>query len=139
MKTVSLIVDFGLVILIWMTQLIVYPSFRYYEEAQLLQWHHKYTGAITVIVMPLMLAQVALHGYLLYSNFNWASMIGVILIALIWVNTFTMAVPLHNQIASNNDPLMAAEKLVSINWYRTIAWTLVFLIAFFSAYKTILK
>ncbi|MFT7231252.1 MAG: hypothetical protein ACI8TA_000458 [Cyclobacteriaceae bacterium] len=139
MKTSLLIVDFGLVILIWMTQLIIYPSFKYYDELQLVNWHQKYTVAISFIVMPLMLMQVALHGYQLYTAFNWLTVLAVLLIILTWLNTFAVAVPLHNQITTNTNPLTAAEKLVNINWYRTIMWSLVFLIGLINNFKTIFK
>jgi hypothetical protein len=139
MKTSLLIVDFGLVILIWMTQLIIYPSFKYYDELQLVNWHQKYTLAISFIVMPLMLMQVVLHGYQLYTAFNWLTVLAVLLIILTWLNTFAVAVPLHNQITTNTNPLTAAEKLVNINWYRTIMWSLVFLIGLINNFKTIFK
>ena len=55
------LVDFGLFILIWLTQLVIYPSFTYFREQDLTRWHRKYTRAISYIVMPLMLGQVGLH------------------------------------------------------------------------------
>ncbi len=139
MKTSLLLVDFGLVILIWMTQLIVYPSFKYYDELQLVAWHQKYTVAISFIVMPLMLLQVVLHSYQLYTSFNWFAVVAIFLIILTWFNTFAVAVPLHNQISKNTNSLAAAEKLVNINWYRTIMWSLVFVIGLINNFKTIFK
>ena len=125
------LVDFGLVVLIWMTQLIVYPSFSYYSEAQLLAWHPKYTMAISVIVMPLMLLQVGLYGYDLLVDFKILTLIGAVLIGLCWVNTFFFAVPLHNKIGAGQEVLEAARSLVQVNWYRTVLWTLVFLLGLF--------
>lgn len=123
-------VDFGLVVLIWMTQLIVYPSFTYLSENQLLAWHPKYTTAISFIVMPLMLAQVLLHGYDLIEQFHWMRLLATILIIVVWINTFFYAVPLHHKISAQQDMLEAAQGLVKVNWYRTILWTLVFLLNF---------
>ena len=57
---VRLLFDFGLVILIWMVQLVVYPSFRYYKESDLMRWHERYTKAISIIVVPLMFGQLFL-------------------------------------------------------------------------------
>ena len=88
------IVDFGLVVLIWMTQLVVYPSFTYFSENDLINWHSRYTTAISLIVMPLMLAQVAIHGFALFQNFTWLGFFVAVLIGLVWVNTFFFAVPL---------------------------------------------
>ena len=130
------LVDFGLVILIWMTQLIVYPSFTYYSESELVTWHSKYTTAISLIVMPLMLGQVVLHGLGLLNDFSWLRLVAAVLIALAWVNTFFYAVPLHNKISANVDVLNAADQLVKINWYRTALWTLIFLISLLTSPKT---
>ena len=127
----KLIVDFGLVILIWMTQLVVYPSFTYYSESNLYGWHQKYTTAISIIVMPLMLSQVAMHGYGLYQSFSLFKLISAILIGLIWINTFFYAVPLHNKIGMNQEVLASAAQLVKVNWFRTISWSVVFLLGLY--------
>ena len=46
----ALLVDAGLVVLIWMVQLIIYPSFLHYDN-NLVEWHHKYTSRIALIVV----------------------------------------------------------------------------------------
>ncbi|MFT6745260.1 MAG: hypothetical protein ACJAR8_001821, partial [Bacteroidia bacterium] len=66
--TARLIVDFGLVVLIWMVQLIVYPSFLFYKDTELITWHTKYTPRITKIVAPLMFAQLSLSVFGLFQG-----------------------------------------------------------------------
>ena len=122
------IVDFGLVVLIWMTQLVVYPSFTYFSENDLVSWHTRYTTAVSIVVMPLMMSQVALHGLGLVQDFAWIKVGAAVLIGLAWVNTFFYAVPLHNQIAAQQDVALASKGLVSVNWIRTVLWSLVFLL-----------
>jgi len=121
------IIDFGLVVLIWMTQLVVYPSFTYFSETNLLSWHTKYTSAVSIVVMPLMLGQVAFHGWDIFQDFTWLKFIAILLIVMAWVNTFFFAVPLHNKIASSIEVSQSAERLVKVNWFRTVVWSLVFL------------
>lgn len=128
---VQLLIDFGLVILIWMTQLVVYPSFEYFGEERLMQWHERYTTAISIIVMPLMLGQVTMHGYALYADFSYLRLINIFLVGLTWVNTFLVAVPLHGKISAGEEVIASAKKLVRINWYRTVIWTLVFILNLF--------
>ena len=128
-----LLVDFGMVILIWMTQLIVNPAFSFYSEEELNDWHKRYTATISVIVIPLMSAQLLIHAYYLWVNQSMISIINAIIIALLWAITFGEAVPLHNQITRQEESLKAAKTLVHLNWYRTILWNVVFglsLIAF---------
>ena len=127
----KLLVDFGLVILIWMTQLIVYPSFTYFNPDDLVRWHDKYTTAVSIIVMPLMLGQIALHSYSLYSGFSWMTFVAFAFVILTWINTFFFAVPLHNLIAANQEVSESAQGLVRVNWYRTFLWSVVFLIGLF--------
>ncbi len=68
-----LLVDMGLLILTWLVQLVIYPSFLYYDATDLKKWHSIYTGRITFVVLPLMLTQllVAIGG--LYFEINWQS------------------------------------------------------------------
>ena len=126
------IVDFGLVVLIWMTQLVVYPSFTYFSKNDLIAWHGKYTTAVSLVVMPLMLGQVTLHAYGLVNDFSWIRAVAAVLIGMCWINTFFFAVPLHNQIGAEHQVMEAAHRLVRFNWYRTCMWTLVFLLSLFN-------
>lgn len=121
-----LIVDFGLVILIWITQLISYPSFQYLDGDKLLEWHSQYTFRIGIIVMPLMLAQIGLKAWDLMDQFVPIAFISALLVGLIWASTFFQAVPLHNQIASGQTTPEIVDSLVRVNWIRTVLWTAVF-------------
>lgn len=122
------IIDFGLVVLIWMTQLVVYPSFTHFSEGDLINWHSKYTSAVSIIVMPLMIGQLVVHGVSIYEQFSVVKLLALILIGFAWINTFFYAVPLHNQIAQGENEAEAANALVRVNWYRTVGWTAVFLL-----------
>ena len=124
------IIDFGLVVLIWLVQLIIYPSFQYIDKAQLSVWHSKYTVLITFVVMPLMFGQVALHGLDLYRKPELMNGLQVALITVVWALTFLKAVPLHNQIQTGANLTEAIPELIKWNWPRTIIWSLIFLITF---------
>jgi hypothetical protein len=121
-------IDFGLVILIWMTQMIVYPGFRYYRDEDLLIWHRRYTQQISYIVIPLMFAQVGLVGYALIYDFSWFKVMAGVMVLIIWTSTFTQAVPLHNKIAQGHDLSANVSTLIKVNWLRTFLWTCVFLL-----------
>lgn len=121
-------VDFGLVVLIWIIQLIVYPSFTYFQPSDLAKWHTKYTTKITMIVAPLMFAQVGIICWQIFYDFNWSVVASGLLVATVWINTFFYAVPLHEQINRKEDMLLSAQKLVKVNWYRTLIWTLIWVL-----------
>lgn len=48
--------------------------------------------------------------------------LGLGLLAIIWLSTLFMQVPLHNLLAQGFDPSVH-HKLVTSNWLRTIAWS----------------
>lgn len=84
----QLLIDFGLVILIWMTQLIVYPSFTQMNSDNLFDWHTSYTGRISILVMPLMIGQLGLHIYGLTQTLSSGQIAAFLFVILAWINTF---------------------------------------------------
>ncbi len=46
LEIIRLLLDFGLVVLIWMIQGIVYPSFLDYNTENLAVWHRKYMNRL---------------------------------------------------------------------------------------------
>ncbi len=75
--------------------------------------------------MPLMIGQLFLALYALYEELTVISVTRGILILLIWILTFLIFVPIHNNIQGGkfNTPLL--RKLIQSNWFRTLLWTLV--------------
>lgn len=126
MLTARLVIDFGLVILIWLVQLIIYPGFAYYSADDLALWHPKYTGLITLVVGPLMLAQVVATGLSLVSQFSWLTFVVAVLVAVLWWSTAAQAIPLHNRIDAGVDLPQTIARLVRVNWLRTVLWTIIF-------------
>lgn len=125
-----LLFDFGLVVLIWMVQLIIYPSFQFYTTENLLSWHQKYTVAISFVVIPLMFGQLITATLQLIGERNTFTLGSLILITLVWLSTFLQFVPMHGAISSGNTSPELLKELVSKNWMRTVLWTLIFLWTF---------
>lgn len=126
-----LLFDFGLVVLIWMVQLIVYPSFHHYTAENLVHWHQKYTLAITFVVVPLMFGQLITALLQVFAEQHFFTIGSLVLIALVWLSTFIQFVPLHGTIASGAVHKEVLNELVSKNWLRTGLWTVLFLWHFF--------
>jgi uncharacterized membrane protein YqgA involved in biofilm formation len=126
-----LIEDFGLVVLIWMVQLIVYPGFTFYSDKDLLKWHKYYTPRITVVVAPLMFIQMGVAIYLSLFEFSVSNLVYSLLVLSTWVSTFIYFVPLHQKIETNQDLNSSARRLTKGNWVRTFQWTLVFVYSLF--------
>ena len=122
----QLIVDFGLIVLIWMVQLLIYPSFKYLNKEALFNWHNRYTMRIAFVVIPLMFSQLALTLFSCYKNTTLLSCLHLILVLLAWVTTVGIFVPIHKKLSNNNSNPQLLEKLVNYNWLRVIIWNAVF-------------
>jgi len=118
--------DVGLLVLIWLVQLVIYPSFKYYKTSDLKKWHNIYTQRITLVVLPLMLSQLVLSITLLFIS-NWANyhILDSVLVVLTWVLTFVIFVPLHQNIDKSKNTFESILKLTKYNWLRTILWTVI--------------
>lgn len=124
-----LLLDFGLCILIWMVQLIVYPSFAFYNNTQLLTWHKTYTKAIALIVIPLMLGQLGIAIYQVFIVQNSYTLVSIVLVVFLWGITLLKFAPMHQQISEGNTQIQLLKTLVQTNWIRTIIWTLLFVLS----------
>lgn len=123
---VQLLIDFGLVILILMVQLIIYPSFSYYKREDLIKWHQKYTGAIGIIVGPLMVAQLFLSVYVVFGRQqNLLGGAHLFLVLATWISTAVQFVPIHNKITKGIHSKKDLENLVFRNWVRVLLWLLI--------------
>lgn len=124
-SSVRLIADWGLLVLIWIVQLIIYPSFRHIDPNRFVQWHHEYMRRISFIVMPLMLTQAACLGFVLISE-GMTLPNGIALVAVLtaWAVTFTCSVPCHNKLQELGNETEWVDRIINTNWVRTIAWTI---------------
>jgi hypothetical protein len=121
----QVIADSGLLILIWLVQVIIYPSFYHIETKDFKAWHARYTRVISFIVVPLLLLQVGVELYhALVAEPRWwrALLVGVVILA-----TFSLSVPCHKKLQSIGKSDFIIRKLVLTNWIRTLLWTMLFL------------
>lgn len=125
LTSLFLIVNSGLVVLIWMVQLIVYPSFLFYNKENLVKWHNIYTKRIAVIVVPLMLIQLVLSILNTIVSFSIINLTIALLVLFLWVFTFTSFAPVHFKISENRFQQTQLQQLVNRNWIRTIIWSFI--------------
>lgn len=122
---IQTIVDSGLFVLIWLVQLIIYPSFLYTEEEHFVSWHNRYSGLIGLIVAPLMLVQVGVEiTYVLQDDYR---LLRFLMILVIWLSTLSLSVPCHSRLHKDGKNQLVIKRLVASNWIRTILWSLIFL------------
>lgn len=117
-------ISWGLLVLIWVVQLVHYPSFHFIDKDKFSEFHTHHTRSISLIVLPLMLLELGLAAILVWQqNFQWIYTVPLLLVLLIWGSTFLIQVPDHNRLAAGKD-VEIVSRLVQTNWIRTILWTL---------------
>ncbi len=126
----TLLFDFGMFVLIWIVQLIIYPSFLHFCSQNLLQWHNIYTKRFTIIVLPLMLGQLGCHSYSCLKEITFLNGINIFIVFVLWGLTFLIFIPLHSKIINGNTTKTTLESLVNKNWMRTILWSLLLCLSF---------
>ena len=119
-----LVLDAGLLVLTWMIQLIVYPSFLFYTAKELVTWHKIYTKTIALIVIPLMLGQLGITIYQVFLVQNIFTFTSIVLVVFLWCITLLKFAPMHQQISEGNTQIQLLKKLVQNNWIRTIIWNI---------------
>tara|TARA_B100001094_G_C17969801_1_gene689736 strand:- start:327 stop:728 length:402 start_codon:yes stop_codon:yes gene_type:complete len=115
-----------LVCLIWLIQLLHYPFFKFIDVSQSSKAFEFHQRSISFIVIPLMLIELFTGFFLtLYFWNSFAKLLSINLgvILLIWIQTFTVMVPLHMKLMTKYD-LNTVNSLIKQNWFRTILWTL---------------
>ncbi len=125
---IRLLFDIGLVVLIWLVQLIIYPSFLFYERNNLKRWHYNYTKKITYIVLPLMMGQFIIAIIHLFNDFSIFSLGSFLIIVSLWVITISIFIPLHNKVSTDLVNQSTINKLIRLNWIRTLLWSGLFVL-----------
>lgn len=110
---------------IWFVQVVHYPLFAAVGERAFRRYEERHTQLTTVVVLPPMVAELGLAGWLWLRApaelQAWATA-GAALVALLWLSTFLVQVPCHARLSQGFDE-PTWRRLVRTNWARTAMWT----------------
>jgi hypothetical protein len=111
---------------IWVVQLVHYPSFVFVSPANFDAFAAFHQRTISYVVVPLMLIELVTAAVMLVYRPAaipfWMILAGAVLLVVVWASTFLIQVPLHTQLTHGFEH-EAVRKLVQTNWLRTMAWT----------------
>jgi hypothetical protein len=128
-------VSWGLLLIIWLVQVIIYPGLFRVSSKEFVSYHFWYAFRITAIVLPLMISEVIITvGWLILEPATVYSAAAAVLVFFIWLSTFTLQVPIHKQLQSGKDKKLI-RRLVNTNWIRTFAWSMKAVAVTFAASK----
>jgi phosphatidylserine synthase len=120
---IQLFCTFALTGLIWVIQLVHYPSFAMVEKKQFKNFHQFHSRQISRLVIPLMVGELFSAALLLAANSSLIWWINLVLALAPWIFTFALSVPAHQILAEGYDAA-SITRLVNTNWWRTITWSL---------------
>ena len=110
---------------IWVIQIVHYPSFHFIEKELYTAFQRFHMNKISIIVIPIMLAELITGILLLFdkSSKNPFLTISLIMLILIWAITGVFFAKAHNKLIIGYQELVV-NQLVVMNWIRTLLWTL---------------
>ena len=124
LNLINIITTCVLIGVIWVIQLVHYPSFAFVDSSKFSAFHQHHSTSISYIVLPLMSIELGLAIYFCWQNGGeFSFLLPLILVGLIWLSTFFIQVPLHQKLGKKMN-LNQIHQLVQTNWIRTILWTI---------------
>lgn len=113
--------------LAWFVQVVHYPLMHSVGETRFRQYERGHARRSTLVAAPVMLFEL-LTG--LWLALEPPAVVGeppmllnAALLAVLWVSTFLVQRPAHQELAQGYDEAMV-RRLVATSWVRTLAWTL---------------
>jgi hypothetical protein len=109
---------------IWIVQLVHYPSFKFISAEKFLEFERFHCNRISIIVMPIMSIEFLSGAFILFNNDQTPLFIlNFIGLVLIWISTFFIQSSLHSKLLLNYS-LKNIQLLVKTNWIRTFLWSM---------------
>ena len=114
--------------IIWFMQILEYPLFAYVGVEAFPGFHAQHNRRLPGVVFVPMLVAFAATLALLFVRpsavLGWLVWLGVLLVGVVLVSSFTLLIPRHMRLTNEGYSLKIIRELVRLNWIRTIAWTL---------------
>lgn len=109
---------------IWIVQLVHYPSFQFADKNEFKKFHNYHSVRISFIVVPAMLIELFTTSVLPFISTlpKIVTYTSLLLVILIWLSTFLIQVPIHNKLSHGYNK-KDIDKLVRSNWIRTFLWS----------------
>ena len=125
LEQLHLIVTSMMVAIIWMVQILHYPSFLFVDKKQYTEFQQFHMKKISYIIVPIMLLELfSGFGILFYIEKAQLSLYASLtLLVLIWVITGLFFTKYHTELSKkyNRNTIL---RLIRFNWIRTVLWTI---------------
>ncbi len=113
--------------LIWLIQLVHYPSFHFIERRRFKEFEEFHSRRITHIVLPIMALELITAAALVVFSFRGSglqlSLGNAASVGAIWIFTLLVSARLHQQLLRGDYSAKKVDRLIQTNWVRTLLWT----------------
>ena len=125
MLVIHLVATSIMVGVIWVIQLVHYPSFHFIELKQYTIFQRFHMSRISYVVVPAMLTELFTLIFLIIFMDKIDTLVTVsgLLLIIIWLMTAVFFSGVHQKLTSGYDKTVV-NSLVKLNWGRTLLWTL---------------
>ena len=125
MLIIHLIATSVMVGVIWVIQLVHYPSFHFIELKQYTTFQRFHMSRISYVVIPAMVTELFTLILIIISmdQIDTLVLASAILLIFIWLITAVFFSGVHQKLTLGYDQTVV-DKLVKLNWGRTLLWTL---------------
>ena len=125
LEQLHLIATSMMVAIIWMVQILHYPSFLFVDKQQYKEFQHFHMKKISYIIVPIMLLEL-FSGFAILFYIEKAQLslyASLTLLVLIWVITGLFFTKYHTELSKkyNRNTIL---RLIRFNWIRTVLWTI---------------
>jgi len=112
--------------LIWVIQVVHYPLFRAVGEDAFLEYEREHTRRMGAVLAVPAISEIVTAAALVFFRPDdvplWLVVAAGAVLAGIWIMTGLVQAPLHGRLSARYD-MELVDRLVSSNWWRTIAWS----------------
>ena len=124
LELVHLITTAMMVSIIWLVQILHYPTFLYIDIERYTEFQNFHMKNISFVIIPLMLLEFLTGFFLLFfvGEIDFYFSISFGLLVLLWLITALFFSKYHSAL-SNKYERGIILKLIRLNWVRTFFWT----------------
>ena len=124
LEYIHLISTSMMVAIIWIVQILHYPTFKFIDQKKYEEFQDFHMKRISYIIIPIMLVELSSGVIVLIIDSSLYTPFGVSLMLLIfiWILTALLFSKVHAYLLNGYDE-DSINKLISLNWIRTISWT----------------
>ena len=114
----------GMLGVIWVVQLCVYPRFEDLDPQKFIGAHQRHCRGIGLVVGPLMMTELVTAVFLVWvANDSWLQWAILFLTLAIFLTTAIVQAPCHDKLSQGFDQ-RRCQSLTQGNWLRTGLWSI---------------